>query len=329
MAPVGRNDPCPCGSGQKYKRCCMARDKAAQAERVAWERAAHDMGVALIGFAKENDFVKDLAAGLGLFWQDRYAADTLYMMSVDESLRFFDWFAHDYGMRYCGVPQDCGTQQIRDAAVPGKRWSGTSRTWSGTSRTLIEIYRERVGDALSEKETTILDGWIESLPGSAFVLEETDSERGTIVIRDLFLAGRALTVHDKAAASHAEVGQILLARPLPEGQRVRLAGATAVLPASEEEGLRAFIEEAYRVYVSDLAEEAPNTSSSEMAETDGFGVRARFLRDRAHLLTHYALEWADRAGRPAISAQDPDARKPGTKALQKLIRWRQERVQVR
>lgn len=20
---VGRNDPCPCGSGQKYKRCCM------------------------------------------------------------------------------------------------------------------------------------------------------------------------------------------------------------------------------------------------------------------------------------------------------------------
>ena len=22
--PVGRNDPCPCGSGKKYKRCCGA-----------------------------------------------------------------------------------------------------------------------------------------------------------------------------------------------------------------------------------------------------------------------------------------------------------------
>jgi uncharacterized protein YecA (UPF0149 family) len=21
---VGRNDPCPCGSGQKFKKCCMA-----------------------------------------------------------------------------------------------------------------------------------------------------------------------------------------------------------------------------------------------------------------------------------------------------------------
>ncbi|MDQ3419730.1 MAG: SEC-C metal-binding domain-containing protein [Acidobacteriota bacterium] len=25
---TGRNDPCPCGSGQKYKRCCLARAEA-------------------------------------------------------------------------------------------------------------------------------------------------------------------------------------------------------------------------------------------------------------------------------------------------------------
>jgi hypothetical protein len=25
--PVGRNDPCPCGSGKKFKKCCMNRDK--------------------------------------------------------------------------------------------------------------------------------------------------------------------------------------------------------------------------------------------------------------------------------------------------------------
>jgi tetratricopeptide (TPR) repeat protein len=27
----GRNDPCPCGSGQKYKQCCREKDRAAQA----------------------------------------------------------------------------------------------------------------------------------------------------------------------------------------------------------------------------------------------------------------------------------------------------------
>ena len=32
MLRVGRNDPCPCGSGKKYKRCCMPLD-IAEAER--------------------------------------------------------------------------------------------------------------------------------------------------------------------------------------------------------------------------------------------------------------------------------------------------------
>jgi len=27
---VGRNDPCPCGSGKKYKKCCGANDTAAE-----------------------------------------------------------------------------------------------------------------------------------------------------------------------------------------------------------------------------------------------------------------------------------------------------------
>jgi hypothetical protein len=27
---VGRNDPCPCGSGKKYKKCCMDKDQAAE-----------------------------------------------------------------------------------------------------------------------------------------------------------------------------------------------------------------------------------------------------------------------------------------------------------
>lgn len=29
MPKIGRNAPCPCGSGQKYKRCCMEKDEAA------------------------------------------------------------------------------------------------------------------------------------------------------------------------------------------------------------------------------------------------------------------------------------------------------------
>jgi tetratricopeptide (TPR) repeat protein len=31
MAKTGRNDPCPCGSGKKYKRCCVEKDETAAA----------------------------------------------------------------------------------------------------------------------------------------------------------------------------------------------------------------------------------------------------------------------------------------------------------
>jgi tetratricopeptide (TPR) repeat protein len=43
---VGRNDPCPCGSGKKYKKCCLGRDLAAEAilsNPAAAERAMLDL----------------------------------------------------------------------------------------------------------------------------------------------------------------------------------------------------------------------------------------------------------------------------------------------
>ena len=35
MAKPGRNDPCPCGSGNKYKKCCLAKDRAVEREQLA------------------------------------------------------------------------------------------------------------------------------------------------------------------------------------------------------------------------------------------------------------------------------------------------------
>ena len=34
MSKLSRNDPCPCSSGRKYKRCCLRRDNVARVERV-------------------------------------------------------------------------------------------------------------------------------------------------------------------------------------------------------------------------------------------------------------------------------------------------------
>jgi tetratricopeptide (TPR) repeat protein len=42
MPKTGRNDSCPCGSGQKYKRCCLDKDQAAEHQILAARRVELD-----------------------------------------------------------------------------------------------------------------------------------------------------------------------------------------------------------------------------------------------------------------------------------------------
>ncbi len=50
MNAIGRNDPCPCGSGKKYKRCCLARHEA-----LARQNRPADLPV-----RNEDDFTAEL-----------------------------------------------------------------------------------------------------------------------------------------------------------------------------------------------------------------------------------------------------------------------------
>ena len=52
---TGRNDPCPCGSGQKYKRCCLPRDDAAAAARAAQRTRESEPAAAAAGIIADDD----------------------------------------------------------------------------------------------------------------------------------------------------------------------------------------------------------------------------------------------------------------------------------
>ena len=61
MAKIGRNDPCHCNSGKKYKKCCMASDEAA-------DRAAQPVQPAVVSarrpslasYVQEHDELDEL-----------------------------------------------------------------------------------------------------------------------------------------------------------------------------------------------------------------------------------------------------------------------------
>ncbi len=38
MSKVGRNEPCPCGGGNKFKRCCLGIEEQERLERIRVEQ---------------------------------------------------------------------------------------------------------------------------------------------------------------------------------------------------------------------------------------------------------------------------------------------------
>ena len=53
VGKVGRNDPCPCGSGKKYKQCCERKTNALSP--TAW--------LAIVGLEETTEQPKALASG--------------------------------------------------------------------------------------------------------------------------------------------------------------------------------------------------------------------------------------------------------------------------
>ena len=43
MRKIGRNDPCPCGSGKKYKKCCLPLDEESKIIRLKQESAPNEI----------------------------------------------------------------------------------------------------------------------------------------------------------------------------------------------------------------------------------------------------------------------------------------------
>src|SRR5687767_13059414 len=73
MAHVGRNDPCPCGSGRKYKHCCLRAADADETARVRLRTVEGILIPALVSYvdAEFGDAFFDEA------WEEFFAWDAV------------------------------------------------------------------------------------------------------------------------------------------------------------------------------------------------------------------------------------------------------------
>lgn len=100
MTEIGRNAPCPCGSGQKYKKCCLAKNEAARAADRPPQNPRDRVMPALLRFAFTPQFDGDHDIAMRLFWADRLdsmrpEAVQALLASDDAQVKYNAWFVWD------------------------------------------------------------------------------------------------------------------------------------------------------------------------------------------------------------------------------------------
>lgn len=198
MQKPGRNDPCYCGSGKKYKKCHMKIDQEAEQERRHWKEAARFLRRDLMAFARDERFAEAFAQALPLYWNGFYDIENAEEMSQPEAMRFFDWFVFDY------VQPD------------GSR--------------LIQVYHQEKREDLSTYQQKVLDEWIDAAPTGAYEL--TGYEGQMLRLRD-FMTDETVEVYEAGGRGNVEIGEVILTRLVLVQDRLEFSTTAAYLPAAE------------------------------------------------------------------------------------------------
>lgn len=210
MNKPGRNDPCYCGSGQKYKKCHMPLDQQKEKERRDWTAAAEFLRRDLLKFARDERFATAFAQALPLYWNELYTIENAEEMSQDEALRFFDWFMFDY--------------TLEDGTRP------------------LDAYQTDRREDLATTQQAVLDKWAAEVSAAwGYTLADYDAEQ--LVVND-FMTGETFAIQEPGGRGLVEIGEVILARLVPVYDHLEFSTTAAYLPAKEITDLAAKLAEA-------------------------------------------------------------------------------------
>lgn len=211
---IGRNDPCPCGSGLKYKNCCMVKDRDQRIRESVWIEDEQVVIDRMLAFARRPAFTPQIIVASNLFWNGNYGIEAPNSLRPDDITRFLDWYVYDYRFETNGKrPVEMFLEELGGTLLPEQREN--VRIWQSTHEGLYRI------TAISERSTvTVLD-----------VLEGGQ--------QDVWIGGLNRL---------ARVGDVAIGRILPTSGVAHFTWAVTLLPASMEAGFKALMDQAYAQY---------------------------------------------------------------------------------
>lgn len=214
MLRAKRNDPCPCGSGLKYKNCCMRADQLGASREVNLSSGEALLLTDLYRFAQQPRFNSALFAAFGLYWGGSYdvaAADAL----GQESLRtMLEWFIHDY------VVDEEGHH-------------------------VIDLFIAERGEHYPPEGQRLLEGWRSSTMG---LWRVTALQGGDLVALFDLLREQPLVAYSPVVAHNAQVNDVVIGRRVTLGENTLFAPMVSLLPQEYTLPLTEYLRNAYRLY---------------------------------------------------------------------------------
>lgn len=189
---VGRNDPCPCGSGRKYKQCCMARN-VTPAEDLDYRRLSdvyNKLLDRLVQHARQvfGDMAVPAALRELLLWPDAEEARSDAERVKRFMPLFWPWFVYNWEI---------------DPEEPEPEVSGPAGV------TVAELYARKLGSKLDAHERRFIEA-VNRKPFSFYEVVEVEPGR-EILLQDV-LTGRRVLVQERTGSQYVRKSDIVFAR---------------------------------------------------------------------------------------------------------------------
>jgi len=262
----GRNDPCPCGSGKKYKQCCLAHDSASVVDLA--DRTWRQMREAIDGYAAAmlrfigESYGKDAVQQAWL--EFTLGASDEFVQGDPNTELFFSWLFHRW------TPDSQKGNRIADPSLHGV--------------TPTRAYLNRRASRLSP----LLCRYLEACLATPFGFHEIlDCQPGIgFTAKDVF-SGALLNVRERSASSTLKDGEIIFGQVVPV-QSIAMVEAvspfsfppifkTHLIHVRQRSELREHPDLALRGLYFSLAETYLHPPPPELHNTDGERLEPRTL----------------------------------------------------
>ena len=247
-AKVGRNDPCPCGSGKKYKKCCLSKAEGASEARRT-ESPDQRLRQRLMDYVETSLPHAETHRATGEFFGEQFDPDRKRLALNSRGVEadwpsFLEWLIHDFRLS-AGCP-------------------------------VIARFLTERGHTLPGDERAILEEWQDAAVGLHEVLD-LDPGR-SLTLRDVF-TGETCTVREVRGSLSAARWDLLGARMIKVRGEPFLCGTITLFHPKDREGLVRHVTERYQGHCRDH----PSASWREF-----FRAESLILRRYAERLTREA-----------------------------------------